>query len=280
MANDRWFYEAMPLGNRAAITFLEASQRGTRGFFPASRSVFTAPLIGTYGWSNQLNLTAQVIAESGDFLDQLELMTATRAYLRATTKEIEDLWLLQHNVLARRLGTVGYVTDITVYGEATGFSVQTGAGIAFGTLRITMANDATFVALVEVNDRVVISRDPDQGIASVGEIGTVTAKGANWVEVISRTTTATGTTPYEGHTDLVVYIAQAFYEGYVFRSDAVGASRTLGEAGAPSGGTRFTFEGFGDFQRRDNVIGLTLTPTPAVLWGEAGYGSNKYGGPL
>jgi hypothetical protein len=280
-ANGRWFFEGMPLGNQPPITVFPQEQRSHKGFYPPSRTANTAPLIGTYGWAKRLTITGQTVAADGDFLTMLQQQEVVDAYLRTNTRAIEDIWLRQHDVLKRSLGTIGYVVDIGVNAPVASVTVQTGDGIPFGTTRFTVADPADLVTLgVDINDRIVVTIDPDVALPSVGEIGIVTAVTSTYVEIVSRVTDPQGESPYETESDLVLMVAEGFYGQMVYRESSWAQPRTHAEGAAPAGGVKFVFEGYGNFIRRADVIGASAAPPNSLaLWGDPGnkYGANRYG---
>lgn len=270
MGKGLMFYEGMPLGNEQMISFFPQLVRQVRGHNPPSDTLIAGPKVGSYGYGYIYAVKGQHVIGDGNFVTWVDEVQTMELYCATVSREVENRSVAEHNVENRRLGRLGWVDDMDVYGLVSITSDVTGT---IGGLRMMFSGTNTIAAgILDVGDYIVVTEAaPDVTMPSVGEVAIVTAIDPQtdpeqmiaWVEFAQRRPPAFGGTSYPAYT-LWVLPCHFSVAGLAFRNAVWSAPKTLAEgADAPTGIT-FLFEG------SEKVRRLGQTVTLESSWGGGG----------
>ncbi|MFT5266622.1 MAG: hypothetical protein ACI88C_000043 [Acidimicrobiales bacterium] len=257
MGKGLMFYEGMPLGNEQPMSFFPQLVRQVRGHNAPSDTLMAGPKVGAYGYGYIYSVKGQHVIADGDFVTWVDEVQTIELYCAATTREVENRSVAEHNVQERRLGRLGWVDDMAIYGLVNTVSDVTttlgGVRLAFG------ATNTIAAGILDVGDFIVVTEaSPDVTLPTVGEVAVITdidtgSDPIAWVEFAQRRPPSFGGTSYPAYSLWVMPCAFSV-SGLAFRNAAWTAPRTLAEGADAPAGISFLFEGAEKLRRIGDTV--------------------------
>ena len=264
----RMYFEGQRLGDGPASPHTSRSRSAGLGFYPGGMAPQSYPLVGVYGFQTQLLVETRLQASDLDFITFQALAADIDGYLEATTVEIENIALVNHDVDSRRLGTVGIVTDDDDVATATAVSTNI-TGQPFGTVRVEMSS-ADYTTLDPVIGDMVVINDGDLEAQVSGEIAEVIGVGSFYVEFVARDKDATGSPVYvDASKTWQLRRLEAWWPDCVYRGPRLPRSRTLAEGGFRGSALEYLFETENRMVRRTGVLFVSSAATGPMYGGFA-----------